>query len=80
MPEALWSCHTAEIEGYTVEGHGPFAAIDRLLAERPDVEGLAVPGMPVGSPGMGTDPDARYDVVAFGGEAGSGTVFGRVGE
>ena len=80
VPEALWSCHTAEIGGYTIEGHVPFAAIDRLLAERPDVAGLAVPGMPMGSPGMGHDPNARYDVIAFGGEAGAGTVYERVGE
>ena len=58
----------------------PLEAIDRLLAERPDVAGLAVPGMPIGSPGMGHDPDARYDVIAFGGEAGEGRVFERVGE
>ena len=79
VPEALWSCHTAEIDGYVIEGHVPFAVIDRLLAERPDVAGLAVLGMPMGSPGMGDDPDARYDVIAFGGEAGAGEVFERVG-
>ena len=80
VPEALRSCHTARIGGYVVEGHVPFEALDRLLAERPDVAGIAVPGMPVGSPGMGTDPDARYDVIAWGGEAGDGEVFLGVGE
>ena len=75
VPEALWSCHTAEIAGYVIEGHVPFAAIEKLLAERPDISGLAVPGMPAGSPGMGSDPSAVFDVIAFGGSAGDGAVF-----
>jgi hypothetical protein len=52
VPPALYSCHTAEVDGYVVEGHVPAAAIQRLLIERPAVTGLAVPGMPAGSPGM----------------------------
>lgn len=63
IPEALASCHTARIEGYVVEGHVPVADIRRLLAERPDAIGLAVPGMPYGAPGMGPDSDRdAYDV------------------
>ena len=68
VPRKLASCHTAEIDGYTIEGHVPAGAIRRLLAERPPVSGLAVPGMPVGSPGMeveGAEPET-YDVIAFG--------------
>ncbi|MBB3021732.1 hypothetical protein FHR70_004838 [Microvirga lupini] len=68
VPEALASCHTAEIGGYAIEGHVPPAAIKRLLAEKPVGKGLAVPGMPVGSPGMeveGMEPDT-YEVVLFG--------------
>lgn len=68
VPIALRSCHTAEIDGYVLEGHVPAAAITRLLAERPLARGLAVPGMPVGSPGMevaGAEPDT-YDVTLFG--------------
>jgi hypothetical protein len=68
VPQALASCHTAEIGGYVIEGHVPPAAIKRLLAEKPDGKGLAVPGMPVGSPGMeveGTEPET-YEVVLFG--------------
>ncbi len=68
VPDALASCHTAEIGGYVIEGHVPAAEIRRILAERPRATGLAVPGMPVGSPGMEV-PDARsdtYDVVLFG--------------
>ena len=52
VPDALRSCHTATIEGYAIEGHVPAADIRRLLAERPAAAGLAVPGMPAGSPGM----------------------------
>ncbi len=52
IPYALGSCHTAEVEGYFVEGHVPVADIQRLLRERPDAKGLTVPGMPIGSPGM----------------------------
>ena len=80
VPSDLWACHTARIDGYMVEGHVPFAAIDRLLSERPDVEGISVPGMPSGSPGMGLDPAAVYDVIAFGGTAGGGAIFSTAGE
>ncbi len=52
IPEALGSCHTARVAGYALEGHVPAADVWRLLKERPDAIGLAVPGMPVGSPGM----------------------------
>ncbi|MCM8556283.1 DUF411 domain-containing protein [Sphingomicrobium sediminis] len=52
VPMRLSSCHTALVEGYVIEGHVPAADIERLLAERPDAIGLAVPGMPMGSPGM----------------------------
>lgn len=79
LPDNLWACHTAMIGGYVVEGHVPFAAIARLLEERPDIAGIAVPGMPGGSPGMGNDPSARYDVIAFGGTAGEGEVFYQAG-
>lgn len=65
VPQHLESCHTAEIDGYAIEGHVPAAQVERLLRERPDVRGLAVPGMPIGSPGMeGPNPEA-YDVIAF---------------
>lgn len=79
VPDELWSCHTAEIEGYTVEGHVPFDALRKLLDERPQIEGISVPGMPAGSPGMGDDPEARFDVIAFGGSAGDGEVFHEAG-
>ncbi len=52
VPEALGSCHTAEVAGYAIEGHVPAREIQRLLREKPQALGLAVPGMPIGSPGM----------------------------
>ena len=57
ISEDMASCHTAEIEGYMIEGHVPAADIRRLLAERPDAVGLSVPGMPLGSPGMGPEEE-----------------------
>src|SRR5262245_26187233 len=66
VPADLAACHTAQVAGYVVEGHVPALAIERLLAEKPDAAGLAVPGMPIGSPGMeGANPE-QYDVVLFG--------------
>ena len=49
------SCHTAVVDGYTIEGHLPVGAVERLLAERPDAIGLALPGMPIDAAGMGGD-------------------------
>lgn len=69
VPAELGSCHTALVDGYVIEGHVPAEDIARLLAERPKVSGLAVPEMPLGSPGMEhPDPTLHqpYDVVAFG--------------
>jgi hypothetical protein len=68
VPSDLAACHTAEIGGYAVEGHVPAVAIKRLLSERPAAKGLAVPGMPIGSPGMEVpgQADEVYDVILFG--------------
>ncbi|MRU15294.1 DUF411 domain-containing protein [Roseovarius sp. A21] len=63
VPQSMMSCHTAKVDGYVIEGHVPPADIRRLLAERPEAVGLAVPGMPYGSPGMGPeDQREAYDV------------------
>ena len=68
VPRRLASCHTAIVDGYLVEGHVPAIDVHRLLRERPKVSGLAVPGMPIGSPGMeGPNPE-RYQVLSFGPE------------
>jgi hypothetical protein len=72
IPQKLGSCHTALVGGYAVEGHVPAQDIRRLLKERPQAVGLAVPGMPVGSPGMDTAAYAGrrdpYDVLLRSGE------------
>lgn len=66
VPGDLAACHTAEIAGYVIEGHVPAAAIRQLLEKRPAAVGLAVPGMPAGSPGMEGGTPQKYDVVLFG--------------
>ena len=67
VPDDLASCHTAEVGGYVLEGHVPAAEVKRLLAERPQARGLAVPGMPMGSPGMEMDGMTEtYEVILFG--------------
>ena len=76
VPAALEACHTALVGGYVVEGHVPADLIVRLLRERPNVVGLAVPGMPAGSPGMESpgSPREPYRVFTFD-RAGARTVF-----
>lgn len=61
----LAACHTALVDDYVIEGHVPADLVTRLLAERPAIEGLAVPGMPMGSPGMEGPRKDPYDVLAF---------------
>ena len=72
----LRACHTAVVDGYVIEGHVPAETIRRLLAERPDVAGLAVPGMPMGSPGMEGARKDPYDVLAFD-SAGNTSVYAK---
>ncbi len=63
IPQAMASCHTGKVDGYMIEGHVPAADIRRLLKEQPEAVGLAVPGMPYGSPGMGPETEREtYDV------------------
>jgi hypothetical protein len=79
VPERLASCHTAVIDGYTIEGHVPASQIKRLLAERPKARGLAVPDMPQGSPGMETGKVDPYDVLLFT-DGGRVTVYSSFGK
>jgi len=67
VPREAESCHTALVGGYVLEGHVPPDSVKRLLSEKPKVAGLAVPGMPVGSPGMEVPSGQvqHYDVVSF---------------
>jgi len=76
VPASARSCHTATIDGYLVEGHVPVEDVKKMLRERPNIAGIAAPGMPVGSPGMempGGRAD-KYDVIAFD-KAGKTSVF-----
>jgi hypothetical protein len=66
VPAGLAACHTAEVAGYIVEGHVPAEAVRRLLSDRPTAKGIAVPGMPIGSPGMEGGLPQSYTVVLFG--------------
>lgn len=70
IPSALRSCHTAFVGGYVIEGHVPAEDVRRLLLERPEVAGLAVPEMPIGSPGMEGPRPEPYEVLTFGGKKG----------
>lgn len=68
IPEEVWSCHTALIDDYFIEGHVPVEAIDKLLAEKPKIDGIALPGMPLGSPGMNGEKTAPFEIVAIDGD------------
>lgn len=77
VPAGLASCHTALVDGYVVEGHVPLDQVDRLLRERPaDIKGIAVPGMPIGSPGMEVPDGTRepFQVIAFN-QAGETSIY-----
>lgn len=74
IPTNLWSCHTVVLDDYVVEGHVPMGAIETLLEEQPVIDGIALPGMPAGSPGMGGAKNAPFTIYAIGGGK-SGTEF-----
>jgi hypothetical protein len=65
VPQQLFACHTALIDGYVIEGHVPADLIHKLIKDRPPIVGLAVPGMPVGSPGMEGGKPEPYSVLTF---------------
>jgi len=76
VPEKIAACHTAVIDGYVVEGHATHRDIKRLLLLRPDVTGIAIPGMPVGSPGMEQgNSKEKYNVITFDKKTGKTAVF-----
>jgi hypothetical protein len=76
VPRTMESCHTAVVNGYTIEGHVPATEIKRLLNEKPKAVGLAVPGMPVGSPGMEAAHSEAFSVFVFD-EGGRTAVYAR---
>jgi hypothetical protein len=67
VPRRVQSCHTAVVDGYVIEGHVPASDVQRLIKERPAIVGVAVPGMPIGAPGMEVQGRAAqpFDVIAF---------------
>ena len=65
IPPEMQGCHTAVSGPYFFEGHVPLEAVETVMSKRPDIAGLAVPGMPAGSLGMGSDPQASYDVYSL---------------
>lgn len=75
VPESLFSCHTATVDGYTVEGHVPAEDVKQLLTQRPEIRGIGVAGMPAGSPGMPGVPEG-YTVASFTAE-GASSVYAR---
>jgi hypothetical protein len=75
IPEHIAGCHTAFIEGYAVSGHVPMEAIDKLLKMRPALAGITLPGMPLGSPGMGGEKRESFAVYAVPKDGGAPTVF-----
>lgn len=69
IPEAFQGCHLSQIDGYVVSGHVPVEAVNRLLSERPDIAGITLPGMPMGSPGMSGVKTEPFTIYEIGGEA-----------
>ena len=65
VPETMAGCHTIVIDGYVIEGHVPASSIDRLMTERPAIKGISLPGMPLGSPGMGGEKTEPFVVYAI---------------
>lgn len=76
VPSALESCHTAVVAGFALEGHVPADVVRQMLKTKPQIAGLAVPGMPMGSPGMEGSRKDPYNVVAFT-RSGTTSVFAR---
>jgi hypothetical protein len=75
VPAEYEGCHTTFIEGYVVDGHVPIKAIQKLLKEKPAIAGITLPGMPMGSPGMGDDPTKSFTVYAVTKDGAKPTVF-----
>ncbi len=65
LPTDMWSCHISVVEGYYVEGHMPVEAIEKLKEEKPDIDGIFLPGMPAGSPGMAGEQTEPFIIYAF---------------
>ncbi len=68
IPADMYSCHTSIIDGYVVEGHVPFAAVAKLVSEKPTTTGIALPGMPIGTPGMPGKKQETFEIMTLTGE------------
>lgn len=77
VPEKLQGCHTMLIDGYVIDGHVPVGIVRRLLAERPPIKGITLPGMPAGSPGMTGTKTAPFVVYALPKDGGAPTVYAK---
>lgn len=77
VPEQLEGCHTMFIDGYVIDGHVPVDVVRRLLAERPSIKGITLPGMPAGSPGMVGQKTAPFIVYALPKDGGPPTVYAK---
>jgi len=77
IPEGAEGCHLAFIDGYVVSGHVPVGAVNKLLSERPDIKGITLPGMPMGSPGMGGTKDAPFEIMKVRKSGGLGGIYVR---
>lgn len=77
VPEKLQGCHTMFIDGYVIDGHVPLGIVRRLLAERPPINGITLPGMPAGSPGMNGTKTAPFVVYALPEDGGAPTVYAK---
>lgn len=75
VPEAMQGCHVLVIDGYVVEGHVPYTPIKRMLTERPKITGIALPGMPLGSPGMDGKKDGPFEIKVISADGQSGNVY-----
>jgi len=69
IPPDLWSCHTTVVDGYYIEGHVPINVVLKLLEERPAIDGIALPGMPPGSPGMDGEKEGPWVIYAVTGNS-----------
>jgi hypothetical protein len=75
IPDDQQGCHLSMIDGYVVSGHVPISTVKKLLSERPDIKGVTLPGMPLGSPGMGGDKEGPFEILQIEKSGGIGGVY-----
>ncbi|MGE0240077.1 MAG: DUF411 domain-containing protein [Parvibaculaceae bacterium] len=75
VPREMQGCHTTFVNGYVVDGHVPIATVRKLLSEKPDIAGITLPGMPLGSPGMGGEKEEPFTIYALPKDGKTPTVY-----